>query len=268
MANEDNRSVVVVGAGAAGLMAARELRRADCAIVVLEASDRVGGRVHTLSDSAAGIPIELGAEFIHGEAPETNRLLAEAHLVSVPVLGEHYRSDRGELSLQERTWNRMASVFERIDPDREQDRSFQEFLDEEPGGRRLKEQRELARGFVQGFYAADPGRISEKSLAQQGDPTEGAAQAARVVHGYAALIAHLHRDLEDIVRLDTVVHRILWDESRVRVFARDGREYSARAAVITVPLPALQDESLVIKPEVPRVRDAARGSSSWGTSRA
>jgi monoamine oxidase len=268
MADEKNRSVVVVGAGAAGLMAARELHRAGCAIVVLEASERVGGRVHTLSDSAAGIPLELGAEFIHGEAPETNRLLAEAHLVSVPVMGEHYRSERGKLSSQERTWNRMARVFERIDADREQDRSFQEFLDEEPGGQRLKEDRELARGFVQGFYGADPGRISEKSLAQQGDPTEGAAQAARVVHGYAALIAHLHRDLEDIVRLDTVVHRILWDESRVRVFARDGREYSARAAVITVPLPALQDESLVIKPEVPRVRDAARGSSSWGTSRA
>ena len=250
--------MVVVGAGAAGLMAARELRRADCTIVVLEASDRVGGRIHTLSDSAAGIPLELGAEFIHGEAPETNRLLAEAHLVSLPVLGEHYRSDRGELSLQERTWNRMASVFERIDADREQDRSFQEFLDEEPGGRRLKENRALAKGFVQGFYGADPSRISEKSLAQEGDPTEGAAQAARVVHGYATLIAHLHRDVEDVVRFDAVVHRILWDGSRVRILARDGREYSARAAVITVPLPALQDESLAIEPEIPTVRSAAR----------
>jgi monoamine oxidase len=251
-------SVIVVGAGAAGLMAARELRRASCKVVVLEASDRVGGRIHTLYDTGAGIPIELGAEFIHGEAPETNRLLAEARLVTVPVMGKHYRSDRGELSPQERTWERMARVFKRIDPDRKLDRSFQEFLDGKPGARRLERDRELALGFVQGFYAADPSLISEKSLAQQGDPTEGAAEAARIVNGYASLIAHLHRDLEDVVHLKTVVNRILWDESGVRVLARNGGEYSARAVVITVPLSALQDESLAIEPEIPATRKAAR----------
>lgn len=252
------RLVVVIGAGAAGLMAARELRRAGREVIVLEASDRVGGRIRTLYDTAAGTPLELGAEFIHGEARETNRLLAEARLVTVPVLGEHFRSDYGELTLQERTWKRMARVFQRIDPIREPDRSFQEFLDEEPGGRRLEEDRELARGFVQGFYGADPGRISEKSLAQEGDPTESAAEATRIVQGYSALIAYLHRDLVDVVCCGTVVHRILWDEARVRVLARDGSEYGARAAVITVPLPALQDESIAIEPEIPAIRKAAR----------
>lgn len=251
-------SVVVVGAGAAGLMAARELRRASCEVVVLEASDRVGGRIHTLYDTAAGVPLELGAEFIHGEAPETRRLLAEARLVTVPVLGEHHRSERGELSPYERTWQRMARVFERIDADREQDRSFQEFLNEAPGGKRLEVEREMARSFVQGFFGADPALISEKSLAQQGDPTEGAARGARIVNGYGALVAHLHRDLADVVHMDTVVQRILWDESGVRALVRNGREYSARAAVIAVPLPALQDESLALEPEVPPVRKAAR----------
>ena|SRR5687768_17985323 len=85
---------IIVGAGTAGLMCARELRRAGKQVLVLEASPRVGGRILTLYGTNAGVPVELGAEFIHGDAPETRRLLDEARLATVPVLGEHYRSDQ------------------------------------------------------------------------------------------------------------------------------------------------------------------------------
>jgi monoamine oxidase len=146
---------IIVGAGAAGLMAARELKRAGKEILVLESSPRAGGRVLTLYETNAGVPVELGAEFIHGDAPETRKLLDEARLITVPVLGEHYRSDRGELSDQGAVWKRMAKVFRHLNPDRKTDRSFQDFLDDKPGGRSLSNERELARGFVQGFNGAD-----------------------------------------------------------------------------------------------------------------
>jgi monoamine oxidase len=233
------------------------LKRVGYSVAVLEASDYVGGRVRTLYDTNAGVPLELGAEFIHGEARETNRLLLEAHLVTVPVLGEHVRSDHGELSRQDRVWKRMARVFKRLDPDREPDRSFQDFLDDKPGGPLLKEERELARGFVQGFNAADPTRISEKALAQQGNPTEGAARAARVVNGYAALMEHLHREIVGVVHFNRRVLRVEWDDERVRVMTKAGA-HSSRAAVITVPLPFLQDESITFAPEVGSIRKAAR----------
>jgi monoamine oxidase len=250
--------VIVIGAGAAGLMAARVLRQHGLSVNVLEAGDRVGGRVRTLYDTNAGVPVELGAEFVHGEAKETNRLFDEARLVMTPVLGQHVRSDRGEMSDQERTWKRMARVFKMMDADREEDRSFQAFLDEKPGGPLLKDERELARGFIQGFNAADPWRISEKALAEQGNPTEGAAKAARVLGGYAALIEHVARDVRDVVRMQSVVERILWEKGRVDVHTRDGSIHTARAAVITVPLPFLQDQSIAIVPEVPTLRKAAR----------
>ena len=249
--------VVVVGAGAAGLVVARELQRAGYSVVVLEAGTKAGGRVRTLYDTNAGVPVELGAEFVHGEAPETNRIVQEAHLVTVPVLGEHVRSDRGELSEQGRVWKRMARVFKRMDADREKDRSFQEFLDEKPGGALLKRERKLARGFVQGFNAADPALISEKSLAQQGNPTEGAAHAARIVNGYGALIEYLYSEVRDVVRLRQKVIRVGSDDGGVSVRTRSAR-YDARAAVITVPLPFLQDKSITFEPEVPHVRSAAQ----------
>ena len=100
--------VVVIGAGAAGLMAARELMRAGKRVVVLEGSQRVGGRVLTLFETRAAMPIELGAEFVHGDAPITTRLLDEARLATVPVSGEHVQSDDGQLAPQGPIWARMA----------------------------------------------------------------------------------------------------------------------------------------------------------------
>jgi hypothetical protein len=79
----------------------------------------------------------------------------------------------------------------------------------------LKQERDLARGFVQGFNAADTRLISEKSIAQQGDPTEGAAEAARIVNGYAALIEYLRREVADVIRLNVAVRRVIWDDSQV-----------------------------------------------------
>ena len=87
--------VAVVGAGVAGLAAAGELRRDGLRVAVFEARDRIGGRVFTHRDERVPVPIELGAEFIHGDAPETRRILDAAGLLACEVAGEHWRATRG-----------------------------------------------------------------------------------------------------------------------------------------------------------------------------
>jgi monoamine oxidase len=238
-------------------MAARELKHAGKRVLVLEASKRVGGRVNTLYDTNAGVPVELGAEFIHGDAPETTRLCDEAHLATVPVTGKQYRSDHGELSPQNAMWQRMGRLFKRMNPHRKNDRSFQEFLDEKPGGASLRSERELARGFVQGFFAADPKIVSEKWVGQQGNPTEGAIGARRIVNGYAALIDYLRRELVADIRFNARVERIKWNESGVRIYDQLGKEYCGRAVIVTVPLPMLRDASIAFVPEIPTMHRAA-----------
>ena len=250
--------VLIIGAGAAGLAAARELARARRSFIVLEASRRIGGRVLTIQPSSAGTPIELGAEFVHGEAAETTRLLDEARLTTVRVLGEQYTSDNGRLSPQGEIWKRMKRVFAKMSADRPEDRSFQDFLDTRPGGRTLWRERELARGFVQGFNGAHTSLISERSLAEQGDPTEGASDARRIVQGYGALIEHLASGIASRIRLQSAVRLIELSDGGVRVIDRNGRRNSARCAIVTVPLPVLQGDAIAFTPEIPTVRRAAR----------
>jgi monoamine oxidase len=68
-------SILIIGAGAAGLIAARRLSAAGHAVTVLEASDRIGGRIHTIQPPGFVRPIEAGAEFMHGKLPVTMQLL-------------------------------------------------------------------------------------------------------------------------------------------------------------------------------------------------
>ena len=89
--------VIVVGAGAAGLEAARQLRAHGRSVLVLEARDRVGGRVLTQHDPRIPLPIELGAEFIHGDAPITTSLLADAGQSSLDVSGSDHKQEVNRL---------------------------------------------------------------------------------------------------------------------------------------------------------------------------
>src|SRR4051794_7749272 len=80
MAGQIPAHVMVIGAGAAGLMAAGELARGGRQVTVLEAQDRLGGRIYPLPVAEFGYPAEGGAEFVHGAAPVTRQVMREAGL--------------------------------------------------------------------------------------------------------------------------------------------------------------------------------------------
>src|SRR4030095_8365497 len=107
--------VIVIGAGAAGLMSAYELSRNGRAVVVLEASDRLGGRIHTFNDSSFSQPVELGAEFIHGNMQLTLQLLKDAGLRYYPTKGKMFHLENGEWEKQNDFsdgWNELMNQME------------------------------------------------------------------------------------------------------------------------------------------------------------
>src|SRR5262245_529202 len=73
--------VLIVGAGAAGLAAARDLSESNLQVTVIEARHRIGGRIFTVHDTTVPLPVELGAEFVHGEVEEIFDIVRAAHLV-------------------------------------------------------------------------------------------------------------------------------------------------------------------------------------------
>ena len=228
--------VVIIGAGAAGLAAARELTRRDIRTVVLEARERAGGRIHTITDIGSPTPIELGAEFVHGGAPITRKLLEEGRLPLMDVGGERYRSDRRRFVYLTDYWNRLDRILRLLDPHRDPDRSFADFLAERPGGHKLARERALASQWVRGFQAADPGKVSERAMADGASPGDEEERAiARPVDGYASVIDLLAADVPDI-RFGATVSHLSW--TRGQVTARvEGFEVTARAAIITCPVP-------------------------------
>src|SRR5688572_26840010 len=142
--------VIVIGAGDAGLAAARALADANVDVVVLEARARVGGRVFTWRERDSPVPIELGAEFIHGSAEKLNEILDEAQLTSVDVSGVRYAASARRLRRLDDFWEQLDRVMRRLPRPPARDRSFQQFLTTRPGGRTLARERRLALQWVEG----------------------------------------------------------------------------------------------------------------------
>ena len=247
-----NTDVVVIGAGAAGVAAARALHEAGVGVVVLEARDRIGGRVLTFRDAASGVPLELGAEFIHGRADELQEVLRAARLANLDVAGERYTVAGKQIVPLVDFWEQLDRAMRRLPEWAKRgqargDRSFQAFLDARPGGRRLAPQRRLALQWVEGFHAADPRIVSAQSLAEGGWPADDIEERrlGRIVAGYDRVIEWLAAPLAGRIRLGAVANRVDWSPGKVVVDASqpDGRArfaVDARAAVVAVPLGVLK----------------------------
>src|SRR3954471_16442535 len=92
-----NYDVIIIGAGAAGLVVAKQLSKAGVHVALLEARNRIGGRAYTCRDENFKMPVELGAEFIHGNLPTTFKLLKEYGISYSPTRGQIWHAQRGEM---------------------------------------------------------------------------------------------------------------------------------------------------------------------------
>src|SRR5436309_341448 len=168
---------IVIGAGVAGLAAARELKKRGFEVVVLEARDRIGGRVHTVRLPGWPLPLEVGAEFLHGRPRSLLPLARDAR----ELRGGHYfdgmeRRDELWQSTMEKI-GKLPSVLER--PVDKALRTLRWRL------RTTPDERQLAADFLEGFNAARLDRASVKAIAQQTQASEenGGNHIARLPRG-------------------------------------------------------------------------------------
>lgn len=244
--SECDVDVVVIGAGAAGLAAALELGRHGVAVQVLEARDRVGGRILTRHEPGVPMPLELGAEFIHGRSSAIFRRLRRAGMLAVDLTGSRWKRDRARLASADRLFQQLHAQLASV-PRPRRDLPFAEFLDG-PARRKLNPAvREFARRLVEGFDAADATRVSTYSILREWAGEAGAdAPTFRPLGGFGRLLEAMTAELQSLgvaLRLATEVQRVEWQPGAVCVAGRsagESFEVRARRAVITLPLGVLQ----------------------------
>lgn len=244
MASEHPNHIVVVGAGAAGLVAARELARGGRQVTVLEARERCGGRIWSLPLEEFGYPAEAGPEFIHGAAPVTWGLVREAGLSLRARGGRRWTVRDGVWSPSDRAIPHAGEFYRALD-EVTVDLPIADFLAARFGEPRYDELRRRITRTVEGYDAADPQRASTLALREEWTAPEG--EHGRIADGYGALIDYLATDGQKhgaMLRLGTKVTAIEETSSGVSVRCRDGAVLAAGAAILTVPLPLLKEIAL------------------------
>ena len=245
--------VLIIGAGVAGLTAARDLTAAGVRVCVLEARDRLGGRVMTHHTPDG--PVELGAEFVHGAVEETLSVAREAAL----PLRETDRGaprGKGEDEGPADFFSAMDLVLAGATADGP-DESFRHLVDRVDVAPEIKAQ---CLGLVEGYHAADPARISVRSLLKNmaADERPGANRQFRFGNGYDGLVAAIHQRIDPAlceVRLDTVVTAVNWTRGRVVVGTSvvgttAGEELAAPRLIVTVPLGVLKAGVIAFSPRL------------------
>jgi monoamine oxidase len=253
---DNTHDVIVVGAGMAGLTAARALAEAGLKVLVVEAQDRIGGRIWTrhVGDEA----IELGAEFIHGRPPELWALIEEAGLETYERGGSQVCFEDGALSDCSGAMDTVFEPLEKLEDFDGPDMSFAEYLDRE---HTPMEKRGRIIGYVEGFNAADHRDVSVASLGaqQRAEDADGSDHNYRLRGGYDQLPRYLSERIAEFggkVLTGTPVKEIRWEQGWVEVVS-DLWSFRAPHAVVTLPLAVLQCSKVKIVPRPHQVLEAA-----------
>jgi monoamine oxidase len=234
----DQEEILILGAGISGLVAGRILLRAGMSVTIIEARERVGGRILTIHRD--GQVLEAGPEFIHGDLKETISLLKEFGIEYVEVEGKMYFA-RDSHFVEEKEyvedWEQLMEKMRSL----KTDLPFLQFLQENFGGESYRGLRKSAIGYAEGYDLADVSRVSTLSLIREWKIEEDGPQY-RIPKGYSQLTDALAGEFiyyGGKILLNQQANHILWAPGSAMVTTMDNRKFAAKKLVVTLPLGVL-----------------------------
>ncbi len=255
--SQSTYDIVIIGAGLAGLAAGQRLRQAGVAPLVLEARERLGGRIWT--DHTHG-PVELGAEFIHGEKASIWELIKSCRIKT-----ESWPQKKGLNTKRLYAWSgqlvtdppdfsgRVEQLYKLAETYNGPERSAAEFIEQQTDWDDLAAR--FVRRRLENVEAANVTHLSVQALAYERTVATAGWENFRVAGGYDKLVTFLAEGLD--IRLQAAVHQIKWNSAGATVMLADGESLQARHLIVTVPLSLLQAGLPMFQPALPaRKRDA------------
>ena len=241
----DSSLIIVIGAGVAGLAAARHLTAAGRHVLILEARGRLGGSILTVRDPLSPLPIELGAEFVHGNPHEMWNIIDTARLPVVEVTGENYHATAGQVTKMESSGDQFKRVYEAMREAPEQ--SFADFIASSNFDEATRAQ---VTAYIEGFNAAPKESLSLGYVLET-EQAGVSGRSFRMVGGYDELVRWLWHGVNSRfadLRLNTEVRAIRWRRGEVDVETSRGTFRGAKA-VITAPMGVLAARVIRFDPE-------------------
>jgi monoamine oxidase len=247
--------VLIIGAGAAGLIAAEEISSTGRTVAILEARNRIGGRIHSIQPKGFTIPIEAGAEFVHGDLELTLLKLKKAGADCYELDGELWQKE-DELKKQEDFVEDYGEIIKKL-KELEKDISVSDFLEQHLKGEQFEEARFSLKNYVEGYYAADIHRASSFCLRNELENSEDVQY--RIEGGYQKLLDYFEKTMTEkkvALHLSSPVREVKWQEGTVEVITAT-ESYMGKKLLVTISLGVLQHGGIQFSPALPEKLNAA-----------
>ncbi len=243
--------VIIIGAGASGLAAARLLTAAGREVVLLEARDRTGGRIWT--DYSHGA-VELGAEFIHGDQACTWADVEAANLRTRPWGSRRFFARGGQiLPTNDPFAARVFALYAAVADYRGPDLSVAQLL------ARLAPANDpavpITLRWLCNLEGAEPERLSAAAYAREREQSSNGEGNFHILDGYSRLVEAMAAGLQ--IRLNAPVREVRWERGAVTLTLEHGESLEASRLLVTVPVSLLQAGVPSFTPELPATRRAA-----------